>query len=113
MDELRRRVIAVKTRPLSRWTLGDIAAWMDVGVGLPQYARRLAAAMKADAATGVPPADVLCALDERGLAAKVPSRPSTHTRTHTHTVSHMTVGARTYRVVDAVVVGVLSRLCVV
>ena len=71
LDELKRRVNAVKAKPLTRWTVGDIAAWIDVGVGLPQYARRLAAAMRSDASSGIPPATVLCGLDERALAAKV------------------------------------------
>jgi hypothetical protein len=71
LDELKRRVNAVKSKALNRWNVGDLAAWIDVGVGLPMYAKRLGAALKGDAGTGVSPADLLCGMDERALARKV------------------------------------------
>lgn len=70
MDGLKRRVNTLKARPLAKWTNQELAAWVEVGVGLPQVARSLAVT------PGPPPgypslAEQLSQLDQRGLASKV------------------------------------------
>ncbi len=74
LDSMRRHVNLLKARPLSRWSNNDLAAWVEVGVGLPQVARSLALAPPAP--PGQPSlAEQLGALDQRTLAAKVQHPP--------------------------------------
>ena len=67
-DSLKRRINLAKALPLEQWTVADLCAWMEVGIGMGQYCRAVQATVPL---TTIAPAKVLADLDERSLAAKV------------------------------------------
>jgi hypothetical protein len=67
-DSLKRRVNLAKGQPLEQWTVADLCAWLEVGIGMGQYCRAVQVAVPAGV---IAPAKVLADLDERALASKV------------------------------------------
>ena len=60
-------VKAAKRRPFHEWSAGDIAVWLEMGIGMGQYATRVFSILSHQTAPGA----YVVTLDERGIATLV------------------------------------------